>query len=86
MRELQIWPGVAYPGGRERLNASLGEIKRSYTIDEVAKMVGRTAEQVMQEVESGALLLVGPDFARTVPLVSLVACYFPELLEKRGAD
>lgn len=80
MREQRIWPGVRYPGGRERLEALLGEVKRTYTIDEVAKIVGRTRQQVHDEIDTGALIEVGPPFARSVPLISLIACYFPDLL------
>jgi hypothetical protein len=85
MREIRIWPGVRHPGGRERLESLLGVIKNTYTIEEVVKIVGRTSDQVNEEVESGALLLVGPPFARSVPLISLVACYFPELLASGDA-
>ena len=80
MREQRIWPGVRYPGGRERLAALLGEVKQTYAIDEVAKIVGRTSQQVHDEIDTGALIEVGPPFARSIPLISLIACYFPDLL------
>jgi hypothetical protein len=83
MREQEIWRGVRYPGGRERLESLIGEVKDSYTIDEVAKIVGRTTEDVKADVESGALILIGPAFAQVVPLASVVTCYFPELLKAK---
>jgi len=86
MREQRIWPGVRYPGGRERLAALLGEVKQTYTIDEVAKIVGRTSQQVNEEIETGALIEVGPPFARSIPLVSLIACYFPDLLNAKDGS
>jgi hypothetical protein len=86
MREQRIWPGVRYPGGRERLEALLGEVKQTYTIDEVAKIVGRTSQQVHDEIDTGALIEVGPPFARSVPLISLIACYFPDLLNAQDGS
>ena len=86
MREQRIWPGVRYPGGRQRLEALLGEVKQTYTIDEVAKIVGRTSQQVHDEIDTGALIEVGPPFARSVPLISLIACYFPDLLNAKDGS
>jgi hypothetical protein len=86
MREQRIWPGVRYPGGRDRLKALLGEVKQTYTIDEVAKIVGRTSQQVRDEIDAGALIEVGPPFARSVPLISLIACYFPDFLNAQDGS
>jgi hypothetical protein len=83
MREQEIWRGMRHPGGRKRLESLIGEVKDSYTIDEVARIVGRTTQDVKADVESGALILIGPPFAQVVPLASVVTCYFPELFRAK---
>ena len=54
-----------------------------YTIDEVARIVGRATRDVKADVESGALIVTGPAFAQVVPLASVVTCYFPELFKAK---
>ena len=46
----------------------------------------RRGTEVHDEIDTGALIEVGPPFARSVPLISLIACYFPDLLNAKDGS